>query len=189
MSNHGQGICTEQVSRILDAALFAAQKHAAQRRKGHDGEPYVNHLIEVAGLLAQSGDSLDTNLVMAGLLHDTVEDTGVTAEELEKRFGKDVTGLVLEATDDKSLAKERRKALQVETAPHKSPRAQTLKLADKVSNLRSLISSPPAEWSRERKQEYAEWAARVVAGFTSPNPILKAEFEKAYAELARVTQG
>lgn len=184
MSNAQRG-CSADIRRILEAALFAAEKHATQKRKGHAGEPYINHLIEVAVLIAKSSDTLDANLVMAGLLHDTVEDTGVTAEELEKRFGKDVTGLVLEATDDKSLPKEKRKALQVENAPHKSRRAQVLKLADKVSNLRSLVSSPPAEWGRERKHEYGEWAARVVAGFPSPNTFLKDEFDKVYAALDR----
>ncbi|HEY6305875.1 MAG TPA: HD domain-containing protein [Candidatus Angelobacter sp.] len=170
--------------RILTAARFAAEKHAGQKRKGLAKEPYVNHLIEVAELIAASSETLDTNLVIAGLLHDTVEDTGVTARDLEERFGSDVTSLVLEATDDKSLPKETRKALQIETAPQKSPRAQTLKLADKISNLRSILASPPAEWSLERKREYCEWARRVVQGFTAPNGVLKAQFERAYAELA-----
>jgi (p)ppGpp synthase/HD superfamily hydrolase len=176
----------DSARRILCAAKFAAEKHAGQRRKGHAGEPYINHLIEVADLIARGIDQPDTNLVMAGLLHDTIEDTQVTAQDLEQRFGKDVAGLVLEATDDKTLPKETRKALQIQTAPQKSTRVQVLKLADKISNVRSLISSPPAEWSRERKRQYGEWAAQVVAGFTSPNPSLLAEFEKAYDELMRL---
>jgi len=141
-------------------------------------------LIEVAELLAASSETLDVNLVMAGLLHDTIEDTDATALDLESRFGSDVTGLVLEATDDTSLPKDTRKALQIESAPHKSPRAQTLKLADKVSNLRALLKSPPAEWSSARKREYSEWARKVVEAFTAPNGVLKAQFEKAYMELA-----
>ena len=176
-----EGICVEPVRRILEAAAYAAEKHAGQKRKGHAAEPYINHLIEVAGLIAASSPTLDVNLVMAGLLHDTIEDTGVTATELEQRFGHDVTALVLEATDDKSLPKEVRKALQVKNAPTRSPRAQTLKLADKISNLRSLLTSPPAEWSAERKRQYFEWARQVVLGFTRPNAVLKAEFEKTYA--------
>jgi (p)ppGpp synthase/HD superfamily hydrolase len=178
-------MCVASVRKILEAAKFAAEKHAGQKRKGHAGEPYINHLLEVADLIAKSIDVLDANLVMAGLLHDTIEDTGVTGQELEERFGKDVTALVLEATDDKSLPKETRKALQVTTAPQKSPRAQILKLADKISNLRSLITSPPAEWSGERKREYADWAGRVVAGFTVHNPFLMSEFNQAYVALTR----
>jgi guanosine-3',5'-bis(diphosphate) 3'-pyrophosphohydrolase len=184
VTNDERGICADAMRRVLGAAAFAAEKHAGQKRKGHAGEPYINHLIEVAELIAGASPELDVNLVMAGLLHDTIEDTGVTAPELEKRFGRDVTALVLEATDDKSLPKEVRKALQVENAPSRSPRAQTLKLADKISNLRSLLTSPPAEWSAERKRQYFEWARQVVTGFTAPNPVLKAEFDKTYAALA-----
>lgn len=175
------------VQKILAAAGFAARVHAGQKRKGLAGEPYVNHLIKVAELIAGSSDELDANLIMAGLLHDTIEDSGVTAYELEQRFGADVAGLVVEATDDKSLPKETRKALQVETAPLKSPRAQILKLADKISNLRSLRDSPPADWSRERKRQYGEWAKQVVSGFTKRNSRLQAEFERVYGELMRAT--
>jgi len=176
------------IQKILAAAGFAARVHAGQKRKGLAGEPYVNHLIEVAELIAGSTDELDANLVMAGLLHDTIEDSGVTAHELEQRFGADVAGLVVEATDDKSLPKETRKALQVETAPRKSPRAQILKLADKISNLRSLRDSPPADWSRGRRRQYCEWANRVVSGFTARNSRLQTEFERVYAELMRATE-
>ncbi|HMF89301.1 MAG TPA: HD domain-containing protein [Candidatus Angelobacter sp.] len=175
--------------KILAAARFAAEQHASQKRKGHAAEPYINHLIEVAELVAASSPVLDTNLVMAAFLHDTIEDTGVTAQELEQRFGSDVTALVLEATDDKSLPKETRKALQVESAPHKSVRAQTLKLADKISNLRSLLASPPSDWSSERKRQYCEWARQVVSGFTSPNAFLLAQFEDAYAQLMKAVTG
>jgi len=174
--------CATSIQRILAAAQFAAEKHAGQKRKGIAGEPYVNHLLEVATLIAGSSDVLDTNLVIAGLLHDTIEDTGVTAQELEQRFGRDVASLVLEVTDDKSLPKQTRKALQVQNAPKKSPRAQVIKLADKTSNLRSLLVSPPADWSFERKQEYFDWAKQVVDGLTAPNRALKAEFDQTYAK-------
>jgi (p)ppGpp synthase/HD superfamily hydrolase len=173
------------VRRILAAARFAAEKHAGQKRKGLAAEPYVNHLIEVAELIAAASNPFDENLVIAGLLHDTIEDTGVSADELAQRFGNDVAALVVEATDDKSLPKETRKALQVQTAPLKSPRAQTLKLADKISNLRAILASPPADWSGERKRQYFEWARQVVSGFTSPNLSLKTEFDRTYEEFAR----
>ena len=123
---------------------------------------------------------------MAGFLHDTVEDTGVTPHELEERFGSDVARLVMEVTDDKSLPKETRKALQVENAPKKSPRAQTLKLADKISNLRSLLTSPPSDWSPARKRQYFEWAQQVVSGLTAPNGALKDEFDRTYARFSEI---
>ncbi|MBZ5522710.1 MAG: HD domain-containing protein [Acidobacteriia bacterium] len=183
--NHDPVISTEpaaaSVQRILAAARFAAVRHARQKRKGIEGEPYVNHLIEVAELIAGSSDVLDADLVIAGLLHDTVEDVGVTLQELEQQFGRDVAALVAEVTDDKSLPKETRKALQITHAPKKSVRAQVIKLADKISNLRSLLASPPEDWSFERRRQYFEWAKQVVDALSEPNPQLKAEFERTYA--------
>ena len=165
------------VHRVLEAAHFAADKHARQKRKGVGGEPYINHLIEVAELVAASLSEPDDDLVIAALLHDTIEDTATTREELIRRFGPDVADLVAEVTDDKALPKQERKRLQVENAPKKSKRAQVIKLADKISNLRSILYSPPADWNYERKKEYFAWAQRVVGGFTAPNPILKSEFD------------
>ena len=180
-TSHNESIPAAPVQRILAAAMFAAEKHAAQKRKGAAAEPYVNHLIEVAQLIASSSEQLDANLVMAGFLHDTIEDTGTTAEELEQAFGSDIAALVVELTDDKSLPKEVRKELQVEEAPHKSVRAQVIKLADKISNLRSLLTSPPSNWNMQRKREYFAWAQRVVNALSAPNPILKAEFDRTFA--------
>jgi (p)ppGpp synthase/HD superfamily hydrolase len=174
------------VQRILAAARFAAEKHAPQKRKGATGEPYFNHLVEVAELVALSNDALDVELVIAAFLHDTVEDTGVTLVELEERFGSDVAGLVAELTDDKSLPKETRKDLQVRDAHKKSVRAQIIKLADKISNLRSILASPPVGWSLERKQQYFEWARQVVAGLTAPNRTLMDEFDKTYAMISHL---
>jgi guanosine-3',5'-bis(diphosphate) 3'-pyrophosphohydrolase len=185
-NTHEDKGCAAPVRRILAAAQFAAAKHAQQKRKGAGGEPYINHLIEVAELIASSSEALDTELVMAAFLHDTVEDTGVTLTEIEDRFGHDVAGLVAEVTDDKSLPKEARKVLQVQDAPQKSERAQTLKLADKISNLRSILLSPPVGWSLERKRQYFDWARDVVAGFTAPNPILKSEFDKTYNMISQL---
>ena len=171
---------------ILRAARFAAEKHAAQTRKGAAAEPYVNHLLEVAELVSGALTEPDTNLVIAALLHDTVEDTGVTNEELVRGFGSDVAALVLEVTDDKSLPKAERKRLQIVNAPQQSVRAQMIKLADKISNLRSILASPPADWTDQRKREYFEWAKRVVDGLTAPNPVLKQEFERLHRQVGNL---
>ncbi len=165
---------------ILRAAHFAAERHTKQRRKGAAGEPYINHLLEVAELVSSALAEPDANLVMAALLHDTVEDTEVTKEELVHAFGSDVADLVLEVTDDKTLLKAERKRLQIVNAPKKSTRAQVIKLADKISNLRALLASPPSGWDLQRKREYFEWAKRVVDGFTAPNQMLKTEFDRLY---------
>jgi (p)ppGpp synthase/HD superfamily hydrolase len=175
--------CLPSVRRILDAAVFAAERHAAQRRKGIGAEPYVNHLLEVAELLARTADSLDTNLIVAALLHDTIEDAGVTRAELAARFGDDVASLVAEVSDDKSLPKLVRKARQVENAPRKSPRAQALSASDKTANLRSMLSSPPADWTFERKVEYIRWARTVVGRFADLNGRLAEEFRQVSHQL------
>jgi len=171
------------VQRILAAARFAAERHRAQKRKGKAGEPYVNHLLEVAELIASSSDGVDTNLIVAALLHDTVEDTATTIHEIREIFGEDVASLVAEVTDDKSLPKATRKALQVRNAPHKSERAATIKLADKISNLRAILACPPTDWTVERQREYFNWAKEVVDGLPASNAILKAEFDRTYARL------
>jgi (p)ppGpp synthase/HD superfamily hydrolase len=115
---------------------------------------------------------------LTALLHDTIEDAGVTREELVQRFGSDVADLVAEVTDDKSLPKAERKRLQIQNAPKKSVRAQIIKLADKIANMRSILSSPPAQWNQERKNQYFEWSKQVIARLSSPSPVLIAEFEK-----------
>ena len=165
---------------VLKAAHFAAQKHAGQRRKGAAAEPYINHLLEVAELVSSALAEPDINLVIAALLHDTVEDAGVTKEELAETFGSGVADPVMEVTDDKSLPKAERKRLQIVHASQISVRAQVVKLADKISNLRAIIASPPADWSGERKREYFVWAKQVVDGLSAPNQMLKAEFERLY---------
>jgi len=166
------------VLKVIRAAQFAAVKHSAQRRKGQVAEPYVNHVLEVAHLVAEAG--LDADVVSAALLHDTVEDTDTSAAELEAAFGPLVTSLVLELTDDKSLLKAERKRLQVERAPHKSAGAQAIKAADKISNLRGILASPPAAWSEQQKREYFDFAHAVVAGLGHAPESLRAEFEAVY---------
>jgi guanosine-3',5'-bis(diphosphate) 3'-pyrophosphohydrolase len=162
---------------ILDAASFAAKKHTGQKRKGSDGEPYINHPIEVANLLVSVGKIEDGDMIVAALLHDTVEDCGVSYEEIEKKFGTVVASYVRELTDDKSLPKEERKSLQIEHAPHLSQGAKQIKLADKISNIRDVIENPPDGWDVQRRREYVEWGEKVVAGLRGANPGLESLFD------------
>jgi (p)ppGpp synthase/HD superfamily hydrolase len=164
------------IARALD---FAARKHAHQRRKGLKAEPYINHLTEVALHLAEASDGADPGLVMAGLLHDTIEDTETSRDELAVAFGEDVASLVAEVTDDPGLLRDERKRRQVETAPTKSIRARMIKLADKIANLHSIVESPPVGWSGRRKREYVAWAREVAAACGRTNERLEALFEKA----------
>jgi (p)ppGpp synthase/HD superfamily hydrolase len=169
---------------LARAYNFAAASHVNQRRKGEAAEPYMNHLTEVAELVATATHATDPEIIIAAVLHDTVEDTGVTLAELEAQFGARVAALVSEVTDDKSLPKDVRKKLQVEHAANASRGAQIIKLADKTSNLRALKASPPKGWNEGRRQEYVAWAKRVVAGCRDADPWLAAQFDSAAAELA-----
>ena len=174
-------------ARLAHAFHFAAIAHTNQRRKGARGEPYVNHVAEVAHLLADATAGTDTDLVIAGILHDVVEDTETTAAELAAIFGDDVATLVAEVSDDKALPKAERKRLQIETAPKKSDRAKMLKIADKTSNLRSIAESPPAGWPLDRQQAYFDWAGTVVDHCRGINEALDAAFDAAFA--GRPTDG
>jgi (p)ppGpp synthase/HD superfamily hydrolase len=169
------------IVRFAQALDFAAKKHVNQRRKGEFKEPYINHLTEVALLLAEATEGKDTNLVIAGLLHDCIEDQEVTHQELTRLFGDDVANLVAEVTDDKSLHKQERKRLQAETAASKSERARLLKIADKTANLRSILHSPPEGWDDARKKEYFEWSKSVVDNCRGINPLLEQWFDEVYA--------
>ena len=168
------------VVKLSQAADYAARQHIAQRRKGDRAEPYVNHVVEVAAMLAEATDGADPVLVMGGLLHDTLEDTDATYEDLVERFGSEVAALVQEVTDDKSLPKDVRKRLQIEKTPGKSRRAKLLKIADKTSNLRGLVISPPTGWTEERLRDYVDWAEQVVRSCRGLNAKLEAWFDAAH---------
>lgn len=166
-------------ARALD---FAARAHCDQRRKGARAEPYVNHVAEVAALVAEATGGADMDAVIAALLHDTLEDTETTQDELAAAFGPRVAAVVAEVTDDKRLPKAARKRLQIEHAPHASPSAKLVKLADKISNIRSLNASPPDGWTRKRIDEYIDWAVLVVQGVRGISENLERQFDAAVAE-------
>ena len=167
---------------LARAFHYACKCHAQQKRKGAAGEPYVNHLADVARRVAEATDGIDTNLIAAALLHDTIEDVGVSREDLVVTFGEDIAALVVEVTDDNSLEKAERKRLQVTSAAKKSDRAKMLKLADKASNVRAMVASPP-DWPDQRKREYADWAEAVAEGLRGVNETLEIELDAAIAAL------
>jgi (p)ppGpp synthase/HD superfamily hydrolase len=164
---------------VARAVHFAAEKHADQRRKGLRRKPYVNHLIEVADLLAEATAGNDAALIAAGYLHDTIEDTATTSDELKDLFGEDIRTLVLEVTDDKSLPKLERKRLQIEMTPKKSVRARLLKIADATSNVRTLEIDPPVDWNIDRMLDYIVWAEQVIASCRGLNAFLETAFDNA----------
>jgi guanosine-3',5'-bis(diphosphate) 3'-pyrophosphohydrolase len=162
--------------RFLDALNFAALRHRTQRRKGERGAPYVNHLIEVANILASHGLE-ETELLCAAVLHDVIEDAEVTAEEVRQRFGNRIASIVLEVTDDPGLPTWQQKLEQIETAGAMSEPAQNLRVADKISNLRGILTSPPVSWSLERKIAYYAWAEQVVSQCRRADETLLRTFE------------
>jgi (p)ppGpp synthase/HD superfamily hydrolase len=154
----------EKMEKVLKAARFAAQKHVNQRRKNKSQDPYINHPLEVAYFLSLA-PGVEDYTVIAGILHDTIEDTNTTQEELEREFGIEVASIVSECTDNKSLPKVTRKKLQIEHAasPFMSYSATLVKLADKLSNLKNLLTDPPTSWSQEIIQGYVMWNYAVIS--------------------------
>ena len=162
---------------FLKALVFAADKHKNQRRKDADASPYINHPIALANILVNEGGVTDINVLCGAILHDTIEDTETTKEELIQQFGEKITSIVLDVTDDKTLLKAERKLKQIEHASHASHEAKLVKLADKISNLRDILSSPPRDWSEDRKKEYFDWAGKVVDQIRGTNSKLENIFD------------
>ncbi|HWI40936.1 MAG TPA: HD domain-containing protein [Verrucomicrobiae bacterium] len=166
--------------RLLAAVAFAAEKHRNQCRK--DGSAFVNHVIAVARVLAEEGGVEDSDLLIAALLHDTLEDTDTSAQELEELFGSAVAGIVAEVSDDTGLASAERKRLQAERAAWLSPQAKQLRMADKICNVRDIIESPPSGWSPERRVGYILWTRRVTSGCRGVNARLDEICDRAVEE-------
>ena len=169
------------VAQLFTALGFAAHKHRDQRRKDVDATPYINHPIAVAKVLIDIGKIDDINILCAALLHDTIEDTETSAEELTREFGPAISEIVQEVTDDKTQPKQVRKQAQIDHAPHLSTKARAVKLADKISNLRDVSDCPPPDWTLERRQEYFDWAKRVIDGLRGDWPELEEAFDAQYS--------
>jgi GTP diphosphokinase / guanosine-3',5'-bis(diphosphate) 3'-diphosphatase len=167
---------------VQKAMEYATQQHHGQSRKDEANTPYINHPIALADLLMNFAGITDTNVIVAALLHDTVEDTDSTVEDIEELFGTAIRNIVIEVTDDKSLPSPERKRLQIEHAANISYEAKLVKLADKICNLRDIITRPPVKWSLQRKQEYFEWAKAVIDQLRGTNEKLETLFDEVYQQ-------
>jgi GTP diphosphokinase / guanosine-3',5'-bis(diphosphate) 3'-diphosphatase len=165
---------------LTRALVFAAHKHRDQRRKDPGASPYINHPIGLADVLVNEGGVTQTEILCAALLHDTVEDTKTSPEELSELFGAVISHIVMEVTDDKNLPKKVRKRVQIEHAGSLSREAKAVKLADKICNLRDVEQAAPPDWSLARRQEYYDWAKEVVDGLRGEFPLLEAVFDRQY---------
>jgi guanosine-3',5'-bis(diphosphate) 3'-pyrophosphohydrolase len=170
-----------EITLLMDALAFSAHKHRNQRRKDVDASPYINHPIALARVLAVEGGVTDHKTLAASILHDTLEDTETTFEELKEKFGRIIAGTVREVSDDKTLSKADRKRHQIEHAQHLSRRARLVKLADKTCNVRDMASHPPRGWDLARRREYFDWAKQVVDRIRGTNARLEAAFDEAFA--------
>jgi guanosine-3',5'-bis(diphosphate) 3'-pyrophosphohydrolase len=170
-----------EASQIIKAIAYAAEKHRNQRRKDVDASPYINHPIALANVIANEAGYPSMEVICAAILHDTVEDTDTTPEDLEAKFGKRIRDIVMEVTDDKSLPKQTRKLLQVQHSASLSHEAKLVKLADKICNLRDMTASPPADWDLARRREYFDWAKDVIDGLRGAERYLEHLFDKEYA--------
>jgi GTP diphosphokinase / guanosine-3',5'-bis(diphosphate) 3'-diphosphatase len=161
---------------FLEALRYAADKHVTQRRKGCDQIPYINHPIKVAQLLYNVGKETDVELLSAAVLHDVLEDTSTTEQELKEKFGEKITSIVVEVTDDMTLTYDDRKRYQVKKAPTLTKNAKKIKIADKISNIEDILTLP-LTWSDRRKRQYFEWSERVIDGCRGVNPSLDKAFD------------
>lgn len=168
------------LKKLLKALSFAAHKHKDQRRKDIHASPYINHPISLANILCNEAHVTDIDVICGALLHDTVEDTKTTPEELEQEFGETIKNIVMDVTDNKLLPKAERKQAQIDHAAHISDKAKLVKLADKISNLRDVAINPPPDWPLERRQEYFDWAKKVIDQVGSVHPVLEQLFNEAY---------
>jgi len=177
------------MAKLITTVNFAATKHINQRRKNKEASPYINHPIGVAYILINEGNVRDLEVLQGALLHDTVEDTATSFEELESNFGTNVRKIVEQVTDDKSLSKDQRKLAQIEHAPHITTQAKLVKMADKLYNLRDLASNPPPSWNLVRVQGYFVWAKKVTDGLRGTNAGLEKALDEVFASSVQMEGG
>ena len=136
----------------------------------------------LADVLVHEGGVTDVPTIVSALLHDTIEDTETTAEEIEEQFGVVIRAIVEEVSDDKSLGKRACKQMQIDRAPSLSTRARAVKLADKICNLRDVVVNPPSGWALERRQAYFDWAKQVIDGLRGEHAALESLFDQIYRQ-------
>lgn len=170
------------LNELIKAIAFAAAKHRDQRRKDVCASPYINHPIQLVDVLTNEAGITDINVLEAAILHDTIEDTQTTSEELEQHFGQHICQIVLEVSDDGNLCRSDRKQAQISNAAELSDEARLVKLADKICNLRDVADNPPAGWDVQRRQEYFDWCLAVINGLRGVHQELERIFDEAYSK-------
>ena len=171
---------SEDLTLVLKAAFFSGEKHKKQRRRDADETPYINHPLEVAYILLEEGGITDAPTLAAALLHDTLEDTDTTREELAMIFGHEISNLVVELTDLDSVLPDQKKQRELERAYNLSDKAKRVKIADKTANIRDLATMPPKNWDIKRQIEYFNFAKKIAEATASASPELEKVFMRDY---------
>jgi (p)ppGpp synthase/HD superfamily hydrolase len=171
----------EEGEKILKGVEFAMQKHQFQERKNSKKTPYVIHPIGVADHIMRVGKVYDADVIIAALMHDTINEGLATKEELTKNFGKAVASYVEEVTDDQAIPVKERKKKQIIQALHQSKGASLIKLSDKWHNLNTLMKDPPSGWNREKMDLYFQWAQAVAENLPEVNAPLKESLHETIA--------
>ncbi|MBM3198113.1 MAG: bifunctional (p)ppGpp synthetase/guanosine-3',5'-bis(diphosphate) 3'-pyrophosphohydrolase [Chlamydiae bacterium] len=174
-------LSAQEAKKVRQAAVFAAQKHKDQLKKNKEQTPYIVHPLGVAEQIMRIGGSYDADILIAALLHDSIENTDTTYEEIEQKFGSKVAGYVREVTEDQTLPLKVRKKLQIIHAFHQSQGATLIKLSDKLHNLHTLMVDPPAGWSQDKTDQYFQWAQAVIDNLPESNLPLKEAVHKEIA--------
>lgn len=147
-------------TRIAKALSIASKGHEKQKRK-YDGAPYLNHLLEVNSLLSMV--KVDEDTIIAGLLHDAIEDTEITAQQIALTFGNNVEGIVTALSDDKALISDERHANALEKMITANAAVLNIKLADVISNMCAI----PLDWSKSQRTKYLQKCSDVIDVITS----------------------
>jgi len=159
---------------ILYSALeYASEKHMGKTRKDAEKTPYIVHPMGVAVILWQEANVRDIDVLVAALLHDTLEDTNATEAEIEGMFGGRVLSIVKELSNDRNLSGQENKQRQIEHAPLMSQEAKLVKLADRLYNIRDLQAKTPVTWSKEDVERYFSWAAKLLQGLAGTDEHLE----------------
>jgi (p)ppGpp synthase/HD superfamily hydrolase len=172
---------------IARARMFAIQAYEGLCRRNRARTPLWMHAEEVAALVAQAGGSAAE--IAAAWLHDVVEDTPYTIDDIRRMFGDEVAELVDGLTDPEEFAgmpTKERKLRQAERVVAKPHGVKRVKIADQISNVSSLIVDAPFDWPSSKSLAYAEGAAAIVSACAEASVSLAEEFTRIYVECVRV---
>jgi len=156
--------------RYAEAVLFTVRKHATQTRR--DGSPYVAHPLRVAESLRSIGGIEDMNVILAGLMHDLIEDTECEWATIAKRFGEPVADLVAILSGDMRLPKVQRREEVVDRIRAAPTEAKAVRLADRLDNLADMKG-----FSESRRKEYIRDSWKILEACAGANPGLEKALE------------